>query len=143
MYRKSLEDQKRAVTESKEKVKKSLDENKEIETGLRKGALALHAASEWDDEGGEQITSHEDDEYRWAGVEDPKIVITTSRDPSSRLKMFAKELKLVLPNSQRLNRGNYELKQLIESCRANEVTDFIMAHETKGVPGKLQSCTNN
>ena len=78
------------MTESKEKVKRSLDENKEIETHLRKGALALNAASEWDDEGGEQVTSHEDDEYRWAGVEDPKIVITTSRDPSSRLKMFAK-----------------------------------------------------
>ena len=31
-----------------------------------------------------------DDEYKWAGVEDPKIMVTTSRDPSSRLKMFAK-----------------------------------------------------
>lgn len=31
-----------------------------------------------------------DDEYKWAGVEDPKIMITTSRDPSSRLKQFAK-----------------------------------------------------
>lgn len=38
------------------------------------------------------VTSHVDDEYRWAGVEDPKIMITTSRDPSSRLKMFAKVL---------------------------------------------------
>ena len=36
------------------------------------------------------LTTHVDDEYRWAGVEDPKIMITTSRDPSSRLKMFAK-----------------------------------------------------
>ena len=31
-----------------------------------------------------------DDEYRWAGVEDPKIMITTARDPSSKLKQFAK-----------------------------------------------------
>lgn len=36
------------------------------------------------------VTNHMDDEYRWAGVEDPKVMITTSRDPSSRLKMFAK-----------------------------------------------------
>jgi len=36
------------------------------------------------------ITSLNDDEYKWAGVEDPKILITTSRDPSSRLKTFAK-----------------------------------------------------
>lgn len=33
-----------------------------------------------------------DDEYKWAGVEDPKLMVTTSRDPSSRLKMFAKVL---------------------------------------------------
>ena len=31
-----------------------------------------------------------DDEYAWAGVEDPKIVVTTSHDPSSRLKQFSK-----------------------------------------------------
>lgn len=36
------------------------------------------------------ITTNVDDEYRWAGVEDPKIMITTSRDPSSKLKQFAK-----------------------------------------------------
>ena len=31
-----------------------------------------------------------DSEYRWAGAEDPHVVVTTSRDPSSRLKQFAK-----------------------------------------------------
>ena len=34
--------------------------------------------------------THRDDEYAWAGVEDPKIVVTTSHNPSSRLKQFAK-----------------------------------------------------
>ena len=39
--------------------------------------------------------THRDDEYAWAGVEDPKIVVTTSHNPSSRLKQFAKvRLKL-------------------------------------------------
>ena len=46
----------------------------------------------------------QDDEYRWAGVEDPKIMITTSRDPSSKLKQFAKEMRLLFPGAQRLNR---------------------------------------
>lgn len=36
------------------------------------------------------MRDHEDDEYAWAGVEDPKLVITTSHDPSSRLKQFCK-----------------------------------------------------
>ena len=36
------------------------------------------------------LTTSEDDEYRWAMVEDPKVMVTTSRDPSSKLKQFAK-----------------------------------------------------
>lgn len=36
------------------------------------------------------IVSAEDDEYRWAGVEDPKVIVTTSHDPSSKLKQFSK-----------------------------------------------------
>ena len=83
---------------------------------------------------GGAVASSQDDEYRWAGVEDPKIVITTSRDPSSKLKQFAKELRLIFPNSQRLNRGSYEYNQLMDACRANNVTDFIVCHENRGVP---------
>ena len=45
-----------------------------------------------------------DDEYASIGLRDPKICVTTSRDPSSRLKQFAKEIKLCIPNSQALNR---------------------------------------
>lgn len=140
MHRKTVEAQKRAVTENKARIKNALEENKVIPTDLRKGALALQHASEWDDAGGEHVTSHEDDEYRWAGVEDPKIVVTTSRDPSARLRMFAKEMKLILPNSTRLNRGNMEMKELLEACRSNDVTDFIMLHETRGVPDGLVVC---
>jgi U3 small nucleolar ribonucleoprotein protein IMP4 len=82
--------------------------------------------------------SHYDDEYKWAGVKDPKIIITTSHAPSSRLKMFAKEMKLIIPNSQRINRGNYQSKQLVEACRANDCTDLIILHETRGQPDALQ-----
>ena len=37
-----------------------------------------------------EVSTHHDDEYAWAGVEDPKVVVTTSHDPSSKLKQFAK-----------------------------------------------------
>jgi hypothetical protein len=46
------------------------------------------------------------------------------------------EIKLIIPNSQRINRGNYEIKQLMDACRSNNVTDFIMLRETRGVPGE-------
>jgi len=44
---------------------------------------------------------------------------------------------LVIPNSQRLNRGNYEFKELLAACRANGVTDFIVVHEHRGTPDGL------
>ena len=50
---------------------------------------------------------------------------------------FPKELRLIFPNSQRLNRGNYVLSQLVQACRANEVTDLILVHEHRGEPGRL------
>lgn len=84
-----------------------------------------------------EVATHIDDEYAWAGVEDPKIMITTSHSPSSRLKQFAKELRLIFPNSQRLNRGNYVMSQLVQACRANDVTDLIIAHEHRGEPGMI------
>lgn len=43
-----------------------------------------------------------DDEYKWAGVEDPKVMVTTSRDPSSRLKMFVKVRPSLVPMVKRL-----------------------------------------
>uniref|UniRef100_A0A2R5L486 Putative u3 small nucleolar ribonucleoprotein snornp component n=1 Tax=Ornithodoros turicata TaxID=34597 RepID=A0A2R5L486_9ACAR len=137
LYRKSIEDKRRTIEEKKERLKKALDENQPIPYELREEALALQRSLEWDDPGSEGILSQEDDEYRWAGVHDPKIVITTSRDPSAKLKQFSKELRLVLPNAQRMNRGGYEMKQLIQACRANEVTDFVVVHETRGSPDGL------
>lgn len=80
----------------------------------------------------------------------------TSRDPSSKLLQFAKvckcvprlrstthivpgtqEMRLVFPNSHRINRGNYVVKELADACRANEVSDLIVLHEHRGVPGSL------
>jgi len=132
-------------------------ENVTIRSDIQRGALKLSNALDWDDEAGEHMTSHEDDEYRWAGVTDPKIVITTAHDPSSRLKMFAKvfpgvilvgfivnlctsyqEMKFIFPNSQRINRGNCNIKSLVEACRVNDVTDLIVLHETRGVPSTYE-----
>lgn len=141
LIRKNEEDKKKAVTENKKKIKLSLDDNQKIPKQLQDGALSLLKTADIDQEEADELTtSYQDDEYRWAGVEDPRVVITTSRDPSSKLKVFAKELKLLFPNSQRINRGSYELKQLVESCKANDMTDLVIAHETRGNPDGLIVC---
>ena len=45
-------------------------------------------------------------------------------------------MRLVFPNSHRINRGNYVVRELAEACRANNVTDLIVLHEHRGVPGE-------
>lgn len=45
------------------------------------------------------------------------------------------EIRLILPNSQRINRGNYEMKALLQACRSNDVTDLVLVQEHRGVPG--------
>ena len=47
-------------------------------------------------------------------------------------------MRLVFPNSQKINRGNYVIKDIANACRANNVTDLILVHEHRGEPGTLQ-----
>ncbi|KAF9882169.1 brix domain-containing protein [Colletotrichum karsti] len=74
-----------------------------------------------------------DDEYsQLSGISDPRILVTTSRDPSSRLAAFSKEIRLLLPTSVRLNRGNLILPDLVQSCKSNALTDIVVCHEHRG-----------
>lgn len=43
----------------------------------------------------------------------------------------------MFPNSQRINRGDYDVKMLMDACRANQFTDVIVVHERRGVPTQL------
>lgn len=62
------------------------------------------------------------------------------QDPSSRLKAFTKEMKLLFPGAQRVNRGKYVLGELVKICIANEVTDVVILHEHRGEPDGLIVC---
>ncbi|KAJ2136778.1 snoRNA-binding rRNA-processing protein imp4 [Coemansia sp. RSA 678] len=136
LYKKSLESQERQTYEKKQKLKDALREGRPIPTELQNEAEELNQALKFD-EAQTTFESTQDDEYARAGIYDPKIVVTTSRDPSSRLQQFSKEMRLVVPNSQRINRGNYVIREIVETCKANEVTDLIIVHETRGQPDGL------
>lgn len=76
-----------------------------------------------------------DDEYALtSGLIDPRPIVTTSRSPSIRLSTFAKEVRLMLPTSIRLNRGNLVLPDLVSSANAAALTDMIILHEHRGTP---------
>lgn len=86
----------------------------------------------------ESIQESIDDEYsQLSGLADPKLIVTTSRDPSTRLSQFTKEIKLMFPTSIRLNRGNYIMPNLVSSCQSSGTTDLIVIHEHRGVPTSL------
>jgi len=136
IYEKSLEAQERQTYERKRQLKDALASGKPLPTELKKDAKDIGNDLAFD-EAQEEPSTHIDNEYSRAGVNDPKIMITTSRDPSSKLLQFAKEMRLVFPNSHRINRGNYVVKELADACRANDITDLIVLHEHRGIPDAL------
>ena len=42
------------------------------------------------------------------------------------------QMRLIIPNCQRLNRGHLVMKDLVEACKSNDITDLIILHETRG-----------
>lgn len=79
-----------------------------------------------------------DDEYaHLSGVVEPRVLISTSRDPSSRLSSFAKEIRLLLPTAIRLNRGNTVLPTLVSSAKSAGLSDVVLLHEHRGTPTAL------
>uniref|UniRef100_A0A7E4ZWY8 Brix domain-containing protein n=1 Tax=Panagrellus redivivus TaxID=6233 RepID=A0A7E4ZWY8_PANRE len=123
IYRRTLDGKKREIEERKEKEKpKSVAAPKADKS---KAAPAVANPTDMDDE------------YRWAGVNDPIVCITTSHNPSSKLKQFAKEVALVIPNSMRVNRGNNDIKSIMKACKDNGVSDVIFLHETRGRPDSM------
>ncbi len=140
LYRKSLEEREQQIYDKKRKLREAIENGTPIPTELRDDELRLRREMEF--EGKEwSPRQHIDDEYANAtNKREPKILITTSRDPSSRLKQFTKEMKLMFPNSQRINRGNYVMKEIVEACRSNEVTDLVIFHEHRGEPDGMVVC---
>ncbi|KAM4880006.1 U3 small nucleolar ribonucleoprotein IMP4 isoform 7-T7 [Sylvia borin] len=137
LQRRAKEQQQQRQRERRENLRRALDENRLLPTELRHEALALQKELEFDFEAPGETGNSQDDEYKWAGLEPPKVMVTTSRDPSSRLRLFAKELCLLLPGARRMNRGRAELGALVGACRAAGVTDLLVLHETRGRPDGL------
>lgn len=49
----------------------------------------------------------------------------------------------MFPGAQRMNRGNHEIPALVRACKANNVTDLVIVHETRGQPGTpASSCVH-
>jgi len=136
LYKKSLESKNELEANKKQKLERAITNNSKIPDELKEEEAKLRASSQWEDEATAKPNTHVDDEYgSWKG--EPRICVTTSRDPSSKLKEFAKELRLIFPNSKRMNRGQTTLPELVESCRKAEFSDIVVCTEHRGDPDGL------
>ena len=84
LYKRELETRERNIWQRKQAVKDALASGK-----LGKGKKSLKGVNEAS-ETDPGLSLELDDEYAQAGIDDPKILITTSRSPSSKLSQFAK-----------------------------------------------------
>jgi U3 small nucleolar ribonucleoprotein protein IMP4 len=127
--------------EKKRAIKRALDSQIAVPTELRNEARELSRELDLDvtriGDSAEDDKQAVDDEYAQLGIREPKVCVTTSRDPSSRLKQFAKEIKICIPNSQAVNRGNHRVDDLVDACRKADFTDMIILNETRGMPDGL------
>lgn len=127
-------------SEKKRKILESQQNNSKLPTELFKEKEALQQSLQADDMNTLIPRTHVDDEYANMLYSDPQILITTSRDPSSRLMQFLKEMAIVMPNADRINRGSYVMQDLVQLCLNKNLSDLILLHEHRGVPDGMIVC---
>ena len=133
LYRKSLELQESSLTEKRQQLKAALASGKPLSKELAEDKK-LQKDFIYDESEQTEI----DDEYlALSGISEPKVLITTSRNPSVKLLQFSKEIKLMFPNSIKLNRGNYVITDLVATCQRVQISDLIILHEHRGIPTSL------
>jgi U3 small nucleolar ribonucleoprotein protein IMP4 len=66
-----------------------------------------------------------------------KIYLTSSRSPSSKLIKFLKELEIIFPYSQKINRGSEFLVSLISFSLLQGVKNLIIVYENRSKPTSL------
>ncbi|KAG9244508.1 anticodon-binding protein [Calycina marina] len=140
LYRRALTLQQAEISEKRSKLRASLASGKPLDPTIAEDKK-LRADYKYDESRPDMTLEDElnlDDEYsHLSGIVDPRVLITTSRDPSSRLSSFSKEIRLVLPGSINLNRGNNVLPGLVDAAKASNLSDIILLHEHRGTPAAL------
>lgn len=134
LFKKNEEIKKKLIYEKKMKLKTAIENDKPIPSELKKDSENLLKELEYEDDITILPYSVMDDEYATNKFAEPKILLTTSRTPSQRLMQFLKEMRIIIPNSVRVNRGNTVIKDLVKISQENEFSDLVILHENRGVP---------
>ncbi|KAF2136345.1 uncharacterized protein K452DRAFT_362600 [Aplosporella prunicola CBS 121167] len=140
LYRRALTLRDAEIASKRAALRASLASGKPLDPNIANDK-ALRADYKYDESTDDRTTAEAlelDDEYaQLSGVVDPRVLVTTSRDPSTRLGAFAKEIRLLLPTSVRVNRGNLILPNIVGSAKAAGLSDVVLLHEHRGTPTAL------
>ncbi|KAL6230936.1 hypothetical protein BDW75DRAFT_221441 [Aspergillus navahoensis] len=141
LYRRALQLRDASIAEKRAQLKESLATGKQLDPSiandkkLREDFKFDESLPTADKKDKDTDLLDLDDEYALtSGIVDPRPIVTTSRSPSVRLGTFAKEIRLLLPTSIRLNRGNLVLPDLVASANSASLTDMVILHEHRGTP---------
>jgi U3 small nucleolar ribonucleoprotein protein IMP4 len=134
LFKKTEEIKKNEIYLKKQKLKKLIEENKPIPNDLKGESDILLKEIQYEDSQTSLPQNILDNEYYTNSLNEPKILVTTSRHPSQRLTQFLQEIRIIIPNSIRVNRGNIVLKDIIKACKQNDFSDLIILHENRGNP---------
>jgi len=66
-----------------------------------------------------------------------KLVITTSRRPTQRIREFCRDLQRVIPNSIRMNRGKLSMDGLRAKASELGADSVLIVEREKGGPGRI------
>ena len=88
LYEKSQEAKHREAQDRRVKAVQAIQGDGELPTEMRKDKEKVMHEGELADDHTIAARTHIDDEYEMAKYRDPKILVTTSRDPSNRLMQF-------------------------------------------------------
>lgn len=75
-----------------------------------------------------------------SGERPPKLLLTTSPNPSKQLLAFIKELVLIVPSMYYYKRGTYRLQSIVKYATNKEFTDVLVLAEHRKKPCGLYIC---
>jgi U3 small nucleolar ribonucleoprotein protein IMP4 len=67
-----------------------------------------------------------------------RILITTSRRPSPRIRSFVKDLVAVIPGAFRFTRGHYSMEELAREAYGEGADRIVVVGERRGNPGIIR-----
>lgn len=68
----------------------------------------------------------------------PKILLTTSRNPTPKMRTFCRDLTRVIPGTVHVARGKMSMDEVAEKALENRADRVIIVDRWQGGPGKIE-----